>query len=351
MRVLLLPFSFLFYVVVWIRNKLYKYEAFKRVYPETKVISIGNVSSGGTGKTPMTEFIAKYYTEKDKSVCVVLKGYKRTYDDMKVAEFGYGNAEGKLTTENFGDEALMLLENFPKPKNTKGLIIVSDKKISGVKFADSKFKPDVIIVDDGFQLQKLFRDLDIVMVNPYESKLLLPAGNMREPFKNIKRAHVAVFNHKFRETINYFHKKNYTNVVDIKYEIESLINIKNEVMPPQFKNAVLFCGIGDPVSFKELAEKCKIKVLDFKEFGDHHSFTIEDLEYIVRKFNETRADCILTTQKDFIRLKYIQNSGSEIRKRADEILLNYPLYYGKIKLQILRNEELLFEKLEQILRR
>jgi tetraacyldisaccharide-1-P 4'-kinase len=108
----------------------------------------------------------------------------------------------------------MLLENFPKPKNARGLIIVSDKKISGVKFADSKFKPDVIIVDDGFQLQRLFRDLDIVMELRERGS---SAGNMREPLK-YQRLMLRI-QPQIQETINYFHK-NYTNVVDLNMKLK-----------------------------------------------------------------------------------------------------------------------------------
>jgi len=349
MRIILLPFSFIFRLAVWIRNKLYKNELIKTKSLSCKVISIGNVSSGGTGKTPMVEYITRYFIGKGKSVSVILKGYKRVYDDMQVAEFGYQNTDGRLNTENFGDEALMLLENLPKTEGGKGLLIVSDNKISGAKFADNKFKSDAVIIDDGFQLRKLFRDLDIVMVNPYEKKHLLPAGNLREPFKNVKRADVIIFNHKFSDNINLLHKGNLSSVVDCSYELVNFVNIKNEVLENKQVKAIAFCGIGDPDSFKKLMERTKTDIVHFIRFPDHHGFKKEDIEKIISAYKNENANCILTTHKDFVRLKYPKLKESELEKAAYEIITNYPLYYANIKLQILQNEELLNKKLENLL--
>jgi tetraacyldisaccharide 4'-kinase len=348
MRIILLPLSFLFGIAVWIRNKLYNYDIINRKSLSCKVISIGNVSSGGTGKTPMVEYVSRYFLNKGKSVAVVLKGYKRIYDDMQVVEFGYDNSKGKLNTENFGDEALMLLENLPKTDSGKGLLITSDNKISGAKFADNKFKPDIVIIDDGFQLRKLLRDLDIVMINPYEKRHLIPAGNFREPFSNVKRADIIIFNHKFSNNVNLLHKGNLSRAVDCRYELDNFVNIKNEILEENCRKAVVFCGIGDPDSFKVLFEKSNIEITGFIGFSDHHGFVKADVENIIRTFKSKNADCILTTQKDFVRLKHPQAFGTELQKITYELLTNYPLYYADIKLQILQNESFFNEKLENL---
>src|SRR5205085_11298512 len=128
-------------------------------------------------------------------VAVVVKGYMREADDMKVAEIGYENSEGKLTSENFSDEGMQLLENL-KDVNNRGIIVVGDDKSKSAKFADTKFQPDIIIIDDGFQHRKIYRDLDIVVVNERKD-MMLPAGNMREPRRNMVRADVIAFNNKF----------------------------------------------------------------------------------------------------------------------------------------------------------
>ncbi len=350
MRIILLPVSFVFRFAVWIRNMLYRFGALKTKDLSCKVISVGNVSSGGTGKTPMVEYIAKYFINNGKSVTVVLKGYKRVYDDMQVAEFGFDNADGELNAKNFGDETLMLLENIPKTESGRGLLVASDNKVRGAKFADIKFTPDLVIIDDGFQLRMLERDLDIVMVNPYEKRHLLPAGNLREPFKNVKRADIIVFNHKFKKEIGLIKKGKLRNVVDCCYELKNFVNIRNQEPAQDARKAIAFCGIGDPHSFKQLLERTDFEILEFIEFPDHHFFEKEDTERILGIYKTTGADCILTTQKDFVRLKHPEETGTELHKIMYDILTNYPLYYANIKLQILRNAELLNERLERLLK-
>jgi tetraacyldisaccharide 4'-kinase len=346
MRILLLPLSFIFRIIVFVRNKLYNLKIIKTKSLDCIVISVGNVSSGGTGKTPMAELIANYLLDKDKTVCVILKGYKRMHDDMKVAEFRYKNEEGKLNTENFGDEALMLLENLRGNKSGKGLLIVWDNKLSAAKFADNKFKPDAIILDDGFQLRKLERDLDLVIVNPYESMHLLPAGNMREPYRNIKRADIVVFNHKFDSAFDSLHKGNLSKAVDCSYAFEYLANANSDIIEPANLKCTAFCGIGDPVSFKKLLERLNINTLDFMAYPDHHYYNDNDIEALTKRFTETKADFIITTQKDFVRIKF-SNKGDRMMK--EQLLFNYPLYYAKIKLQISKNEEYFKEKIDDLI--
>ena len=350
MRIILLPLSYLFRFIVYFRNKLYNFQFIKSKTINCKIISVGNISSGGTGKTPMTGYITRYITEKGKSVCVVLKGYKRTHDDMQVIQFGYTNDEGKLTTEKLGDEAMMLADNFSDLNPDNGYLIVWDDKLRAAKFAHHKFNPDAIIIDDAFQLRKLNRDLDMVMVNPAEPRLMLPAGNLREPYRNIKRADVVVFNHKFHKTPELFHKGGLSKAVDCIYEFDSLLDINNKSTSPGGLNVTAFCGIGDPDSFKELLGTMNVYISDFIAFGDHHDFNRDDLSNIMNRFEETKAELIITTEKDFARLKYSSKKDEEFQKKKNELLLNNPLYYAKIKLQISFNNDFLTEKLDALIK-
>lgn len=298
----------------------------------------------------MTEFLTRYICNKGKTVCVVLKGYKRSHDDMQVVQFGYKNTEGKLTSEKFGDEAIMLIDNFSELPGESGHIIVWDNKTSAAKFAYHKFNPDAIIIDDGFQLRKLSRDLDVVMVNPHESKFMLPAGNLREPYKNIKRADIIVFSHKFQKIPDTFHKGNLSKAVDAVYEFDSLVNIKNDTIQSGGLNVIAFCGIGDPVSFKELIGTLNVYISDFIVFQDHQNFTLSDLSKITERYKQCKADLIVTTQKDFARLRYLSKYEGGFQEKKNDLLLNYPLYYAKIKLQISFNEGYLTEKLNELIK-
>ena len=197
MRFLLFPFSLLFRIIVYIRNKFYRFDLFKTVKLGSKVISVGNISTGGTGKTPLVEYLARRLINKNKFVVILTRGYKRIYDDIKVIELGYGDPDHKLGIDELGDESLMLLDNFRDLEPGKGLLVVSDNKTTGAKLASSKFKPDLLIIDDGFQHRTLLRDLDIVMLDRNTRGMLLPAGNLREPRSSLSRADIIVHNRKF----------------------------------------------------------------------------------------------------------------------------------------------------------
>ena len=349
MRLLLLPFSFLFAVIVYIRNRFYNWGIFKTLELNKKVISVGNISSGGTGKTPFVELIAKHILSQDKFAVIVLKGYKRESDDIKVAEFGFKNENHELNSENFGDEGLMLLENLNSITQGKGLLVVCDNKTKGAKFANSKFKPDVIILDDGFQHRKLYRDLDIVLISDEKNKHLLPAGNMREPFSSVFRSDIIVVNNKF-DSETYIAKTKQLSRVTCGYVFEGLINAAAENVPKENISAIAFCGIGDPDSFKELLKKEGIKVSDFLVFPDHHYFSIQDIEKIINSYKNNSSNAIITTQKDFSRIKnselVIKSTTGNLYK---ELLLNYPLLYAKIKMQISNNENILFDKIDELI--
>lgn len=345
MRILLLPLGFIFRIIVFFRNKLYDYEILKITRLDSKVISVGNISSGGSGKTPMTMFLADYFLRKNKFVAIILKGYKRSYDDIQVAELGYKNEEKKITTEKFGDEGLVLLEFFQNVDSGKGIIVITDDKKSGSRLANDKFKADVIIIDDGFQHRKLFRDLDIVLVNFAFRRHLLPAGDLREPFHNLHRADIIVLNHKFDKDILKHIKGIPGSVLDCVYEFESFINEKGESLEMKNLRAAAFCGIGDPGSFKNLLEGNGIKVNSFEKFPDHFNFTSKELDKIIDIYESNNSNCILTTHKDFVRIKYSQALGDA----AQNLLLNYPLYYAKIKLQIQKNSNLLTDRLDRLI--
>ena len=351
MKIVLIPFSFIFRIIVYFRNTLYNIGIFKTKILEPKIISIGNLSAGGTGKTPFVELVSRYLLEKGKFIVIVSKGYKRDYDDIKVVEVGFENSEHKLNTENFGDESLMLLENLSDCKNGRGLLVVGDDKTKTAKFAATKFKPEILIIDDGFQHRKLFRDLDIVILNCDSGKWLLPAGRLREPEKNYRRADLLVINNKFESVELIENKKNKPKVV-CSYQFEGLLNYKSETRTiNEIKNAVVFCGIGAPRSFLQLPGMQNINIVEYLEFPDHHNFSIKDLEKIISAYEKSaKADIILTTQKDFVRLK---NSELVINAKAEnlykKLLYNYPLFYAKIKMQINQNADILFTEIDNLL--
>ncbi len=351
MKIILIPLSLLFRIGVFFRNFLYNSGILKAKVLEPKIISVGNISAGGTGKTPFVELLAEYLLKKNKFVVIVSKGYKREYDDIKVVETGFKNEKHELNTENLGDEALMLLENLSSAGLEGGLLVVGDDKTKAAKFAATKFKPEIIIVDDGFQHRKLYRDLDIVILNPDCDKYMIPAGNLREPLKNYRRADLLVINNKFEKNPVNENRKNMPQVI-CNYLFEGFKGIEGSTLPiEEIKSATVYCGIGEPDSFKLLLEYLNIKIDEFIPFPDHHNFTNEELESLMAAFNRNGSSHILTTQKDFVRLK---NSELVLKAKSNNtyknLLFNFPLYFAKIKMQINNNSEHLFKEIDNLLK-
>lgn len=350
MKILLYPLSILFRIGVFLRNFMYNAGIFKTKILDPKVISVGNLSAGGTGKTPFVQLITEYLLKKDKFVVVVSKGYKREYDDIKVVEVGFTNLQHELNTENMGDESLMLLENLSHIETGRGLLVVGDDKTKAAKFAASKFKPEIIIIDDGFQHRMLYRDLDILIINPDSPGRLIPAGKLREPRGNYKRADMLVINNKFDKIPVNENYKNKPKVI-CSYAFEGLFNFENS-SPEGYagESATVFCGIGEPQSFKTLIEELGLKIDEFITFPDHHNFSNDDILKILSIFKSKGSKYLLTTQKDFIRInssELVLNAKSE--NSYKNILYNYPLYYAKIKMQIDQNSELLFKDIDNLL--
>ena len=351
MKIILLPLSLLFRFGVFFRNFLYNSGIFKAKVLEPKIISVGNISAGGTGKTPFVELITEYLIRKNKFVVVVSKGYKREFDDIKVVETGFRNEKHELNTENLGDEALMLLENLSSAGLEGGLLVVGDDKTKAAKFAATKFKPEIIVIDDGFQHRKLFRDLDIVIINPNSDKHMIPAGKLREPLKNFRRADLLVINNKFEKNPVNENRKNMPQVI-CNYVFEGIRGIDNTVLPVEdIKSATVYCGIGEPDSFKLLLNELNIKIDEFIVFPDHHYFTNTELENLMNSFSKNGSSHILTTQKDYVRLK---NSELVLKAKSNNtyknLLFNFPLYFTKIKMQINSNGEYLFKEIDNLLK-
>ncbi|MCX7877874.1 MAG: tetraacyldisaccharide 4'-kinase, partial [Ignavibacteria bacterium] len=243
-----------------------------------------------------------------------------------------------------------LLENLSS-QESRCLVVTGEDKTKTAKFVCSKFRPDVIIIDDGFQHRKLGRDLDIVLVASEESHHLLPYGRLREPLGNISRADLIIRNMKFTENPGGTDKPDH-KTTEIKYVTDGLFDIRGEKLIPE-KNtpALIFSGIGDPQSFQMAAESLGVNIKNTFVFRDHYNFTSDDIRAIMNRFESESAELIITTHKDFIRMK---NSELALKNPSDNIyrklLFELPLYYLKIKIQITRNYDNLEKQLELLIR-
>jgi len=310
----------------------------KQYSPGCKVISIGNITFGGTGKTVLVEYIAGFLKKQGRAVAILSRGYKRnlhTYD-LKLTAF-----------ENMGDEPCML-----QSKLTGIPIIVDADRIQGAKKAVRDYAVDTVILDDGFQQWKLKKDLNIVTIDatdPFGNQQIIPRGILREPLSALKRAGVFVLT---KTNLN----PNIEDIAEFLQEINPQALIVESAHQPrcitqlgspdkvfdlgllQGRGVALFCGIGDPDSFENLITGLGAHIKLSKQFSDHHNYSRQDLQGIIQQAEEFGLDTIITTEKDAVRFSAMPGiEGLKIR-----ILVLH------IELEIIKNEEGLHTRLRQL---
>jgi len=266
-----------------------------------RVVSVGNITVGGTGKTPLVHHIAAEALRRGCCPAVLSRGYKgRTIN-------------GRL----LNDEGMMLESKLP------GLVLVQDAdRVKAAKEAVDEKGADFLVLDDGFQHRRLSRDLDIVLVDaarPFGFGRLVPAGLLREPLRGLGRAEAIVLTRT-------------DQVTDARLrEIERIIGSHTAAQTPVFHTAhvpvalrpadgsppkkpgflerrkvFLFCGIANPAAFKRTVESTGAVVQGMRSFPDHHWYTRSDLEDVAGRAKESGADLVVTTEKDGVKIAGIE---------------------------------------------
>ena len=330
---LLIPLSFLYWLVVEIRNFLFCHQLLlKTAKLNCFLISIGNITAGGTGKTPITIFLAKQLLKKEREIAVIARGYKKKGNGFLVSN----KREILLEPGESGDEAGLLA------KNLSGIpILIGRNRKELTKIALNNFKADTIILDDAFHYRYLKKDCEIVVLdstNPFSNKRLLPAGLLREPLSSLKYADCFWLNHinlVDQEKLDGLKKSLKeinpgANVVESFYQPVSLVDSSGKVSEISAifgKEVWLLAGIGNPSTFENLVKDLGVKIKGKSFFHDHHWYKNRDLKKISRK----DFDILLTTEKDLIKLK--------------ELVFPKPILALRIEVKI-KDEEKLWEVLK-----
>ena len=304
------------------------------------VISIGNISTGGTGKTPFVIYLAKYFLKKQKSVAIISRGYKRDSKDFLLV---YDGNKTLCSVKECGDELYMTTEKIKRNFKTFFVAACNDR-VKAAEMLIKNYSPDVVLLDDGFQHRRISRDLDIVLIdaqdlhkNKIVNSVLLPCGNLRESFDTLKRCDIVIQNNKTSsyQTITKI-RKSKKEIVKINYKGDALVNHLGKSLKTEKNNAIVFSGIANTDSFYDLLSDLTINVKEKIKFKDHQKYTSEDINFILSKF---KSDYILiTTEKDFVKIE-----------EFEEFINNYPVYYLKLNINLSENSDLLEKRLEQIL--
>ena len=296
--------SFPYNCIVQIRNNLYDKKIIPSYSSKSFVISIGNITTGGVGKTPFTLEIAKYYLSLNKKVAIISRGYGARLSNKEPHIISEG-AGALYPAYMAGDEPVWL------SNNCKGAYIATcANRVKAEKLIQEKYSPDIIILDDGFQHRKMKRDLDILLIdakNKFGNGYVLPAGPLREKLANIKRADKLVVVNKNSETQNalkycdYLKKCFKKDIYLCKMVPDVVYNIfTNEILPKGSK-IMAFSAIGQPAGFYDFL-KNDYKLIAVLEFEDHHTYEIDDISKIIHYAQEENIDSIVTTEKDAVKI-------------------------------------------------
>ena len=308
---------------VKLRRNFYKQAVFKSKRLPCSIISIGNITVGGTGKTPMTIYIAKVVKQLGYNVAVISRGYKG-----KAEKIGGIVSDGKallMTPEIAGDEPYMIAKRLNDVP-----VIIGKNRFEAGRQAISKFDPDVIVLDDGFQHLKLQRDLDLVLLDyrkPFGNGHLLPRGVMREPASALSSANAIILTRS--DTVNgdemssslkrlHFYERNKPVYRTFHHPfIYSIINGEKEKYEKNIKEALrqnsdcikgrtvfAFSGLADNHDFLQTVKSLGCNLSGYMEFPDHHPYSEKDLKDISATAKMSMSECLITTEKDYVRIDH-----------------------------------------------
>lgn len=317
LRFFLFLFSLIYGLVVVILAAFYRR---KPVRLGAKVISIGNITLGGTGKTTFVEYLARQLSSQEKKIAVLSRGYRRN--------------TSKQGAQGLGDEPAMLQKKLP------GIQVIVDKnRVRAALKAIRDYAAQILILDDGFQQWRIFKDLEIVTLNaadPFGNRRMLPAGFLREPLSALKRADIFVLTQVdlVKDTVELTDKLKRINpqalIIESIHQPDGFSGVSDPdellgVDALRGKNVLIFSGIGNPQGFENSIAGLGMNIAKSFRFSDHHGYTQVDIDNIIQAARQLNSDKIITTHKDAIKIRELQIKDAGISA------LN-------IKLKITKNE-------------
>lgn len=299
----LFPLTLLYCAGLFIFLLPYKLGIRKRYRLGVPVISVGNLTFGGTGKTPAVQAICRMLTRQGKRVVVLSRGHGGSAKGALVVSDGVSIV---ADSSESGDEPLLLAKSLPGVP----VVVGKDRRVSG-RLACELFEPDVILLDDGMQYWQLHRDLDIAVVNaaqPFGSGFVMPMGDLREPVHGLRRAELILMNAAGDEDCS----------TELARVTLGSVVFRCARKPERFRcvatgeehtvewirgrKAVAFCGIGKPSAFMDMLQSLGCDIVGSVVFGDHHRFSAEDIARIEHERELCGAEVVVTTEKDAARL-------------------------------------------------
>ena len=286
------------------------------------VVSVGNLTLGGTGKTPMVKWIAGWFAERGVRVAIVSRGYG-------------------ATTGGMNDEALELAQSLPEVPHVQ-----NPNRVAGARAAIEKFNCQLILLDDGFQHRRLTRDLDVVLLDasaPFGFEHVFPRGMLREPITALERANVICLTRADlldaadrqairRRVAELAPQAAWCEAAHAPHEMRNAVGQTQPIATLAGRRVAAFCGIGNPAEFRRTLEELGGDVVFWREFADHHAYGANDRAEMAAALGATDAEMVVTTHKDLVKLPV-------------ERLGDRPLWALVIEMQLLAGRQVLEQAL------
>ena len=333
----LYPFAKIYGFVVKTRIFFYKKGILRCVRLPVPVFSVGNITVGGTGKTPVVEHIARYLRAKGKRVAILSRGYaanirqETTFPDKNICN----------------DEYLLFKENIPDVPH-----LLNKSRVKGGREAIKRFQAECLVLDDGFQHLRLARDLNIVIVdalNPFGHEQIIPRGMLREPLEGLKRANMILLSHvdqcsRDKITVITNRLRKITGGVPVIETVHKPICLESakdatklDIHCLRGKRVFVFCAIGNPVSFRKSIEGLGAEIAGIRVFPDHHVYTLSELQGLNAEAQSMKPDAIVITQKDRVKI------GNNLS------IWDFPVWTLKIEICVVNGREIFENKINAIL--
>ncbi len=304
LRWLLLPLEGLYRLIVALRNRSYDREPHRSHWAPLPVVSIGNLTTGGTGKTPLTLYLAQQLQDRGLRNVVISRGYRGKLS-------GPVSIETHHSAQDVGDEAILMHRQLGP-----GRVIVSAQRMAGIELAHQRDpKLDLVLLDDGFQHRAVHRDLDILVIdgqNPFDNGHCLPVGHLREPLSNARRAQICVVTRsaglESQNPLRTWWSEHGSGgpIFFIDFEIHQLRgwNVPHILKNEALKNSPAFAwsALGHPKAFLYDLKRAGLNIVGSKHFHDHESISPSDLIELDHQAPSAGATCLICTEKDAVKL-------------------------------------------------
>lgn len=324
-RIFLAPVSWLWGLGYYSRRICYDYGVFRQRSFQVPIISIGNLTFGGTGKTPFTLWLSEYLHTKNKSVMILMRGYKGKLENSS----GLIHSGQKINPDaaDYGDEALLFARRL-----VNATVVVGKKRSENLSFYFPKVEPDVVLLEDGHQHIKIKRKLNIVLFDalmPLHRYRVAPLGYMREGFQALKDADLIVIGRadlvppsKIADLKKLLHPHLPAgiNFAEVCFRPNGFYNSAYDMVYTldQIRNRKVICvaGVANPQSFYKLLEDLGAEILVTESFPDHHFFKPDEINSLL-SYAKNEDALIVTTEKDIVRIKKIVSDESIVFLEVD----------------------------------